>query len=67
MKWLHRIYYAIQRRKFGESYGCGRCHHAVLFHTGPQRQVGPCTVYGCPCAEYRTTRLRGASTVGAKQ
>ncbi len=51
MKWINRLYYAIQRRKFGINYGCGRCHHGHIFHDG-----GNCSVKGCPCKSYSIER-----------
>lgn len=50
-KWLHRMYFAIERWRFGENFGCGRCHHAHVFH-----DKGACAVKSCPCHEYRISR-----------
>lgn len=56
MKLLHRLYYAINRWRYGESYGCGRCHHAYIRHyCGVPNSA--CIVHGCPCREYSIQRV----------
>jgi hypothetical protein len=59
---LHRLYYAFNRWRYGDSYGCGRCHHAVCFHYERSER---CHVKGCPCPGYsieRTTSTSDART-----
>lgn len=55
MTWINWIYYAIQRRRFGVSYGCGRCHHGHIFHRDFHKDT-PCSIRGCPCKAYSTER-----------
>jgi hypothetical protein len=57
MNLIYRIYYAFMRWQYGVSYGCGRCHHAVLFHQKPEGGYQPCTVPGCPCKTYSCDRV----------
>jgi hypothetical protein len=61
---FNRLYYAIQRWKFGEQYGCGRCHHGVVFHQSVPHTYVPCTVKGCPCKQYSIQRVTSDGEVG---
>lgn len=54
MKLTHWLYYAFNRWRYGESYGCGRCHHSVELHF----KFAGCESKGCPCREYSTERVR---------
>lgn len=51
-----RLYYAFNRWRYGASYGCGRCHHAVGLHH-KYAPYGPCEVRWCPCHEYSIGRV----------
>lgn len=55
---LKKLYYRFNAWRFGESYGCGRCHHSVLYH----HKHGKCSM--CFCPEYRIERAHERIVTG---